>query len=59
MRPPPLPAAGTHPERGALRPLRVPQECPQAMADLVEKCLSPDPGARPAAREIVERLNSL
>ena len=38
---------------------RVPEECPQATADVVEQCLHEDPNVRPSAREIVERLSQI
>ena len=35
---------------------RVPEECPAAVADLIDRCLSFEPGARPSAKEIVQQL---
>lgn len=45
--------------RGALRELRVPQECPQAVADLCWQCTEEEPSSRPSAWELVERLTAL
>ena len=43
--------------RGAgRRRCRVPEECPEAVADLVGRCMDPCPGARPSARDIVAIL---
>ena len=38
---------------------RVPEECPQATADVVEQCLHEDADVRPSAREIVDKLSQL
>lgn len=35
---------------------RVPHECPQEVADIIARCLSRDPEARPSATELVELL---
>lgn len=53
------PLAGQYPVRGGLRELRVPEECPQAVADLIAACLSEDAAQRPSARELVKRLTEL
>ncbi len=45
--------------RGALRLLRVPEECPQEVADLFEECTRPDPAGRPTAGDLVRRLTAL
>ena len=42
-----------------LSPIRVPEECPQATADVVEQCLHEDADVRPSAREIVDKLSQL
>ncbi|PSC68117.1 serine threonine-kinase [Micractinium conductrix] len=47
---------GEVPVRGRTRSLRVPQDCPAEVADLVAECTSPDPSRRPSAKELVERL---
>ena len=39
------------PSRGQLRDFVVPQECPQAIADLQDACLHQDPALRPSAAE--------
>ncbi|KAL3148045.1 protein kinase activity protein [Trebouxia sp. C0009 RCD-2024] len=51
--------AGEAPTGRQLRPLRVPEECPQATADVVEQCLHEDADVRPSAREIVDKLSQL
>ena len=50
---------GDYPSRGALRDVRVPEECPQAIADLVARCLAEAPEQRPSARTLVELLARL
>ncbi|KAK9803523.1 hypothetical protein WJX73_002438 [Symbiochloris irregularis] len=37
---------------------RIPEECPQWVADLIEQCMSPDPSKRPTSREVYQRLQS-
>ncbi len=51
--------AGEYPTRGCMRPVRVPEECPQQMADLCSQCMSENPSDRPTAGELVERLTEL
>lgn len=51
--------AGEAPSGRQLRSLQVPEECPQATADVVEQCLEEDSTLRPSAREIVERLSQI
>jgi serine/threonine protein kinase len=51
--------AGECPRRGSMRDLRVPEECPQAVADLVAACLQEEAAARPTARLLLERLTAL
>jgi serine/threonine protein kinase len=50
---------GECPRRGSMRDLRVPEECPQAVADLVAACLQEEAAARPTARLLLERLTAL
>ena len=38
---------------------RVPEECPQATADVVNQCLDENAEVRPSAREIVEALSQI
>lgn len=38
---------------------RIPEECPEEIALLMEQCLEQDPDSRPTARAIVERLLQL
>jgi hypothetical protein len=35
----------------------VPDECPQAVADLMAQCMDADPTARPSAKEVVSLLS--
>ncbi|KAL4437815.1 hypothetical protein ABPG77_005727 [Micractinium sp. CCAP 211/92] len=49
---------GETPVRGQLRDPRVPEECPAETLDLVYRCLSPDPAARPTATQLVELLQN-
>ncbi|KAL4439258.1 hypothetical protein ABPG77_004160 [Micractinium sp. CCAP 211/92] len=50
---------GERPVRGHLRLARVPEECPQEVLDLMLRCLSTDPGARPTADQLVVQLEAL
>lgn len=34
----------------------VPEECPQAVADLYERCIESDPAMRPTAKEVARTL---
>jgi serine/threonine protein kinase len=47
---------GERPQRGSLRAPRVPEECPQEVADLMMECLSLDPSHRPTVRTRAEYL---
>ena len=51
--------SGERPLRGRLRPLRVPQECPKAVADLALRCMSRDPALRPTAAQLLQELGQL
>jgi hypothetical protein len=42
------------PVRGQLRPLKVPEECPEAVDLLINKCLAKNPNERPAAKALYE-----
>ncbi|KAK9829623.1 hypothetical protein WJX72_006940 [[Myrmecia] bisecta] len=44
------------PQRGQLRGVKVPEECPVAIAQLIDDCLELDPANRPTARELFDRL---
>ncbi|DBA88396.1 TPA: hypothetical protein ACH3X2_004890 [Trebouxia sp. C0005] len=46
------------PQRGTLRDIQVPEECPQAIADLVDRCLNESPAARPTAQQIFDIISS-
>ncbi|KAL4428401.1 hypothetical protein ABPG75_002490 [Micractinium tetrahymenae] len=50
---------GERPLRGHLRLPRVPEECPQEVRDLMLRCLSTDPQARPTASQLVLQLDAL
>lgn len=41
------------------RPPRVPEDCPQVVADLMWRCLNSEPQARPVAFEVWQTLSSL
>ncbi len=45
--------------RGQLRDVRVPEEAPPEVRDLILECLETCPAARPTAQQIVERLQAL
>ncbi|KAL6771037.1 hypothetical protein ACKKBF_B33675 [Auxenochlorella protothecoides x Auxenochlorella symbiontica] len=47
------------PKRGKMRPIRVPEECPEAVVNLMEACWSAEPKSRPRAEEAVRILSSL
>jgi serine/threonine protein kinase len=49
---------GERPQRGSLRAPRVPEECPQEVADLMMECLRLEPSQRPTASQVVQRLDS-
>lgn len=38
---------------------RVPEECPQEVADLIKQCLDVDPEKRPSAEACIRRLQAL
>ena len=40
------------PQRGTIRDVLVPSECPQEVADLISACMQRDAKARPSAREV-------
>ena len=42
--------------RGNWRPVRVPEECPAAVEQLIADCLTDDVERRPSMKEVVERL---
>lgn len=46
------------PARGRMRDLKVPQECPAEINDLINRCLSEDPAHRPSAREAYDVLKT-
>lgn len=50
---------GDVPVRGEMRPLTAPQDCPQEVVDLYERCISEHPEARPTAAELLTILASL
>ncbi|GAB4815748.1 hypothetical protein N2152v2_002794 [Parachlorella kessleri] len=48
--------SGEAPERGRLRDVRVPEDCPEEARTLMLECLEGDPRKRPTAVQLVERL---
>ncbi|KAK9831783.1 hypothetical protein WJX74_009158 [Apatococcus lobatus] len=52
-------ATGEAPQRGQLRDVKVPEECPLAVAELIEKCLKRRPRLRPSAREVCDILQAM
>ncbi|KAK9833197.1 hypothetical protein WJX74_009814 [Apatococcus lobatus] len=50
--------SGEAPLQRSMRPLRVPEECPQAVADLVVRCINAVPAARPRMDQIFTILES-
>lgn len=48
---------GESPVRGQLRPVRVPQDCPAAVAELINRCMCSLPAKRPTAKEVVISLS--
>lgn len=50
---------GEVPVRGQLRDIRVPEECPAEVRELVLECLETRPSRRPGALRIAERLRAL
>ncbi|KAK9868149.1 hypothetical protein WJX84_010994 [Apatococcus fuscideae] len=44
---------------GNILGLEVPRQCPQEVAEIIDRCCSPDPQARPTATELVRRLEAL
>ena len=51
--------SGEYPSRGRLREVRVPEECPQEVADLMKRCCDQHLTNRPTALEIMQILKSL
>ena len=43
---------------GPLYDCRVPAECPQWVADLIESCMQQDPAQRPTSREVYQQLSA-
>ncbi|KAL4452702.1 hypothetical protein ABPG75_008364 [Micractinium tetrahymenae] len=50
---------GEKPTRGRLRAPRVPEECPQEVADLMMECMRLDPSQRPTAQQVMQRLRGM
>ncbi len=42
--------------RGEMRPLVAPQDCPQEVVDLYERCIAEQPEQRPTAAELLQTL---
>eukprot|EP00884_Botryococcus_braunii_P009492 jgi/Botrbrau1/18544/Bobra.0824s0002.1 len=49
---------GEAPRRGCLRPCRVPEECSQEVADLVNRCWSPKKEERPTATDLMRFMET-
>ncbi|KAK9829800.1 hypothetical protein WJX72_007980 [[Myrmecia] bisecta] len=49
---------GKKAKRGERRTPRVPRECPQEVADLIERCCAFDPADRPSIKEVIEILQA-
>lgn len=49
---------GESPTGRQLRPVKVPEECPQEVADVIASCLDENPTNRPTARQIVDKLGA-
>lgn len=49
----------TPPMRGRLRPVKVPAECPQEIAELIDHCLSMEPQSRPSARDVFDVISKV
>eukprot|EP00884_Botryococcus_braunii_P002181 jgi/Botrbrau1/11964/Bobra.341_1s0029.1 len=47
---------GETPRRGCMRAPRVPEECNQDVADLIDKCCTPNPAERPTAQDLMAFL---
>ena len=46
-------------KRGGWRLPRAPQDCPQAVAQLIGECIAADPAARPCAAAVQQRLAAM
>ncbi|KAK9843038.1 hypothetical protein WJX74_005997 [Apatococcus lobatus] len=49
---------GEAPKRGALRALKVPEDCPAEIAEIVERCMETNSGDRPTTLQLFECLTS-
>ncbi len=47
---------GEAPARGDMRPLKAPEDCPQAIVDLYEQCVREEPEERPSALNVLQTL---
>ena len=50
---------GETPARGSMRAVRVPEECPEAVAALIQQCMAMAPADRPDADAIGRQLQRL
>ena len=50
---------GERPQRGNLRAPRVPEDCPQEVAGLIQQCTAFDPTKRPTALALMQELGVL
>ncbi|DBA87503.1 TPA: protein kinase activity protein [Trebouxia sp. C0004] len=47
------------PERGRMRPVKVPEECPEVVAQLIGQCLEKEVSARPNARQVYNAMQAV
>ncbi|KAI3437798.1 hypothetical protein D9Q98_000245 [Chlorella vulgaris] len=52
-------ATGETPIRGQLRDVRVPEECPAELRDLMLDCMEQNPRRRPSAAQLITRLRKI
>ena len=50
---------GETPVRGSMRAVRVPEDCPAAVAALIQRCMAAAPADRPNAHGICQQLQQL
>lgn len=49
---------GEPPVRGRMREVRVPEDCPQSVADLMQACWDPEPAKRPTSDALVDTIKA-
>ncbi|KAK9805402.1 hypothetical protein WJX73_001387 [Symbiochloris irregularis] len=50
---------GLRPLRGQYKNPRVPEQCPEAIREMVVQCMQPEPDKRPTAKEIISTIQEL